>query len=177
MLRVEVDTLTAYKDYFNEAFPRALQLLKQNAENLLAVVSVTINADINYVWETFNNPEHITGWCYASDDWHAPQAQNDLRVDGKFCTVMAARDGSFKFDWEGIYTDVIDKQRIAYTMADNRKVEISFAEEGNTVTVTEAFNPEDENPIAMQKAGWQAILNNFKKYTERKHAESIRAGL
>lgn len=165
-LRVELDTLIEYREYFNEAFPRALQLLKQQAENQKVVVTVTVNADVNHVWNTFTTPRHIARWCFANDDWHAPSAQNDLRVGGKFSTAMAARDGSFSFEWEGTYTEVTELKKIAYTMPDGREVEITFTTQGNTVTVTEAFHPEKENSLQMQKAGWQAILNNFKKYAE-----------
>ena len=129
-------------------------------------VETVINANVEKVWEYWTNPEHLPHWVFASDDWHAPYADNDLRVGGKFKTTMAAKDGSFSFDFEGVYTDVKDHSLIAYVIADGRKVKIDFINEGNITKVVEAFEAESENSIEMQKGGWQAILDNFKKYTE-----------
>jgi uncharacterized protein YndB with AHSA1/START domain len=129
-------------------------------------VEATINAPIEKVWEIWSKPEHITKWCQASEDWHAPYADNDLRVDGKFKTTMAAKDGSFSFDFGGVYTDVKQNSLIAYKMEDGREVSITFIPEGDTTKVIETFDPETINPIEMQRGGWQAILDNFKKYTE-----------
>ena len=129
-------------------------------------VGTIINAPIQKIWECWINPEHITKWCQASDDWHAPQATNDVRVDGKFMTRMEAKDGSEGFDFEGTYTLVQPQQRIEYVMSDGRQVTIEFITEADGCRVIETFDPETENPIEMQRAGWQAILNNFKKYVE-----------
>lgn len=129
-------------------------------------VEATIKAPIEKVWKYWSEPKHITQWCQASDDWHAPHAENDLRTDGKFKTTMAAKDGSFSFDFEGIYTNVQPNKAIEYAMSDGREVRILFAANGNETTVTETFDPEDTNPLEMQRGGWQAILDNFKKYTE-----------
>jgi|SRR5215217_7911094 len=131
-------------------------------------VTATINATVEKVWQYWNEPEHIKGWAFASDDWHAPHADNDLRTDGKFTTTMAAKDGSFSFDFGGVYTNVQDNKYIAYTIGDGRKVEIKFTANGDTTEIEETFEPESQNSLEMQQGGWQAILNNFKKYAEGK---------
>jgi len=131
----------------------------------LITVETSIEAPIEKIWMFWNQPEHITQWCAASDDWHAPAAENDLRVDGKFSTTMAAKDGSFSFDFGGVYTDIEENKSIKYTLGDERKVEIYFIDEGESVKITETFEAEETNPVEMQQSGWQAILENFKKYT------------
>lgn len=130
-------------------------------------VQAHINAPIEKVWKYWNEPQHITQWCAASDDWHAPYAENDLRKDGKFKTTMAAKDGSFSFDFEGVYTKVDPFKRIDYSMPDGRKVSIIFSGDGNSTHITETFDPETTHSIEQQLEGWQAILNNFKAYSER----------
>lgn len=129
-------------------------------------VEALINAPVEKVWTFWSDPKHITQWCQASPDWHAPYADNDLRTGGKFKTTMAAKDESFSFDFEGVYTDVQKNKVIAYVLPDGRKVKIDFSASGNATKVTETFDPEEVNPIEMQRGGWQAILDNFKKYTE-----------
>jgi len=129
-------------------------------------VESTIAAPAAKVWEYWTAPEHITQWCQASDDWHAPAAEQDLRAGGAFKTVMAAKDGSAAFDFTGVYTSVEAPRHIAYTIADGRQVSVTFTEQGATTRVTETFEPESINPPEMQQAGWQAILDNFRKYTE-----------
>jgi uncharacterized protein YndB with AHSA1/START domain len=139
----------------------------ETANNTAITVSTTVNLPVEKVWESWNNPKHIKQWTHASDDWHTTYADNDLRKDGKFKTTMAAKDGSFSFDFEGVYTDVKAHELIAYTLGDGRKVSISFKSEGDTTQIVETFDPEQENSIEMQQGGWQAILDNFKKHTER----------
>ncbi|MES2419021.1 MAG: SRPBCC family protein [Bacteroidota bacterium] len=129
-------------------------------------VQATVNAPIAKVWEYWNKPEHIMQWANASADWHAPYADNDLRIGGKFKTTMAAKDGSFSFDFEGIYTHIDDQNLIEYTIADGRTVKISFIDTGSSIKIIETFEAEDINAIEMQRGGWQAILDNFKKHTE-----------
>jgi len=129
-------------------------------------VETTVNAPIEKVWKFWTTPEHITKWCAASDDWHTPYAENDLRAGGKFKSRMEAKDGSAGFDWEGVYSNVEVNQLIAYEMGDGRRVKIVFSDLGGTTKVTEIFEPENTNPIEMQRGGWQAILDNFRKYTE-----------
>ena len=129
-------------------------------------VQALVSAPIEKVWNAWTKPEHITQWNNASDDWHTPKASNDLRVGGKFSATMAARDGSASFDFEGTYSDVKQHQLIAYSMADGRTVKVVFKADGPKTQVIETFDPESENPIELQRGGWQAILDNFKKYTE-----------
>jgi uncharacterized protein YndB with AHSA1/START domain len=129
-------------------------------------VSTTVNVSAHRAWVLWTIPEHIVHWNNASDDWHTPQASNDLQVGGKFVFTMAARDGSFSFDFSGIYSEVVDNQRIAYAMPDGREVVVTFAEQDGNTVVTETFDPENDNPLEMQQAGWQAILDNFKRYAE-----------
>lgn len=129
-------------------------------------IKATVQAPIEKVWETWTKPEHITQWSFASDDWFTPKAENDLRVGGEFTTRMEAKDGSFGFDFGGVYDEVSEHKLISYTLGDGRKVKIEFVENGDETKVIETFDPEDQNPIEMQRGGWQAILNNYKKYTE-----------
>lgn len=129
-------------------------------------VETTINRDIETVWKCWNFPEHITKWMHASPDWECPKAENDLRVGGRFSTTLSAKDKSVSFDIVGTYTVVEENKKIAYTMDDNRTVSIVFIVEGDKVHIIETFEIEHENPPEMQRAGWQAILDNFKVYTE-----------
>jgi uncharacterized protein YndB with AHSA1/START domain len=133
-------------------------------------VEALVHAPIEKVWRYWTEPEHITQWNAASDDWHSPRAENDLRVGGRFTARMEARDGSSGFDFGGTYTEVVPHERIAYVMGgeDGRKVEILFQAEGDGVKVTETFDAEEENSLEMQKNGWQAIMDRFKKYVEEK---------
>lgn len=130
-------------------------------------VSTAVNAPVSKVWQYWTAPEHITQWTNASDDWHAPRAENDIRTGGKFLTRMEAKDGSFGFDFEGQYDDVQEHKHIAFTMTDGRKVKIDFEEKDGATQITEAFDPESENSEEMQREGWQAIMNNFKTYAEK----------
>jgi uncharacterized protein YndB with AHSA1/START domain len=129
-------------------------------------VQSIINSPLEKVWEFWNKPEHIMNWAFASDDWEAPHAENDVRIGGKFTTTMAAKDKSASFDFAGIYTNVKNNELIEYDMSDGRHVKVEFAELPEGVQVTETFDPENENPPEMQRSGWQSILENFKKYTE-----------
>lgn len=129
-------------------------------------VETVVNAPVEKVWKYWSEPTHITKWCQASDEWHAPYAENDLRENGKFKTTMAAKDGSASFDFEGVYTNVQPNEVIQYIMADGRRVRILFADQLGVTKITETFDPENTNPIEMQRGGWQAILDSFKSYTE-----------
>jgi uncharacterized protein YndB with AHSA1/START domain len=131
-------------------------------------VRTSVNAPIEKVWECWNKPEHIKRWAFASDDWEAPAAENDVQVGGKFKTVMAAKDKSASFDFAGTYTAVKEHELIEYDMDDGRHVKVVFEETPEGVRVTETFDPENENPEEVQRNGWQAILGNFKKYVESK---------
>jgi uncharacterized protein YndB with AHSA1/START domain len=131
-------------------------------------VETAVKAPLEKVWSYWTDPKHITQWYNASDDWHAPYAENDLHVNGKFKTTMAARDGSAGFDFEGVYTKIVRHKSIEYTIPDGRKVVITFSDLGSETKVVESFEAETENSYEIQKGGWQNILDNFKKYSESK---------
>ncbi len=130
-------------------------------------VSANIKAPVQQAWTFWTLPEHIIHWNNASDDWHTPTATNDLRAGGKFLCRMEAKDGSLGFDFWGVYDEVKTNELIAYTLGDGRKINIIFEASGNETTITETFEAEHENAIELQRAGWQAILDNFKKYVEK----------
>ncbi|PKB16127.1 SRPBCC family protein [Flavobacterium sp. 5] len=132
----------------------------------MITVKCTIDAPIEQVWKLWTIPEHITKWNNASDDWHTPYAENDLQVGGKFKSTMASKDGTMSFDFEGEYTQVENHSLIEYKIVDGRKVDVYFVGLENGVEIIESFEPETVNPEEMQREGWQAILNNFKKYAE-----------
>ncbi len=132
----------------------------------LITVGVEINAPIGKVWKFWTTPEDIVNWNNASDDWHTPQVNNDLRVGGTFNYRMEAKDGSMGFDFEGIYNTVKTNEKIEYTLGDDRKVNLEFTGNGDKTKVVETFEAESTNLIEMQRDGWQAILDNFKKYAE-----------
>ena len=134
-------------------------------------VETVIDADIKKVWKHWNDTESINGWAFASDTWECPYAENDLMVGGRFLTRMSAKDGSTTFDFTGTYTEVVEYKSIKYIMdkADgenmHRECEIVFTDLGGGKTkVEEEFYPEEINSAEMQKAGWTAILENFKKF-------------
>jgi uncharacterized protein YndB with AHSA1/START domain len=137
-------------------------------ETTKITVQSTIQADTQKVWDFYTQPEHIIGWNFASDDWHCPRATNDLRVNGKFSARMEAKDGSYGFDFNTQYDEVEVHEKIAYTMEDGRKAAITFSGENGATLVTVTFDAENQNDLEMQRSGWQAILDNFKKYVELK---------
>lgn len=130
-------------------------------------VETIVNAPVAKVWDSWINPEHITQWNSASEDWHTPLAKVDLRVGGSFTSRMEAKDGSMGFDFEGIYDVVTEYEYIEYTMSDGRKVKIRFIADGDSTKVIESFEAESMNPVELQQQGWQAILNHFSQYTEQ----------
>ena len=130
-------------------------------------VQTTVNAPLEKAWKAWNEPEHITKWCTGSPDWHTPRAENDLRVGGTLRSRMEEKDGSAGFDFIATYTDIQKHKMIAYTMEDGRKVKIDFTTNGKTTTLVETFDAENENPVEMQREGWQTILNNFKAHVEK----------
>lgn len=139
----------------------------ETTERTSITVEATIHAPVTKVWDMWTKPNHITQWNNASEDWHTPKAENDLRVGGKFLSRMEAKDGSVGFDFEGIYDEVKIHELISYSMSDGRKVNIQFKDQGDATTVTETFDAEQTHSIEMQRGGWQAILDNFKKYVEK----------
>jgi uncharacterized protein YndB with AHSA1/START domain len=141
--------------------------MDKNDKTLITVETV-VNAPINSVWKKWTNPDDIVKWNNASDDWQTTRAENDLKVGGKFLSRMEAKDGSMGFDFSGTYTTIKPNEIIEYTADDNRKVQVHFFDGDDKTTIIEVFEAENENPLEMQKLGWQSILNNFKKYTESK---------
>jgi uncharacterized protein YndB with AHSA1/START domain len=131
-------------------------------------VKASIMVSIENVWRCCTTPEDIEKWYHASDDWQTPRAENDLRIGGKFLYRMEAKDGSFGFDFEGVFENIVVNKQINYTIVDGRKVKITFTEIGNNTNIIEEFEAETLNSIDVQRAGWQAILNNFKNFTEAK---------
>ena len=130
----------------------------------MITVSIKVKGSIEQIWDYFTNPEHIIHWNFASEDWHCPSAINDLFVEGRFSWRMEAKDGSFGFDFTGRYTNIVEYQLIEYRMDDDRFVSIQFIERAEGVELVETFEAETENSIELQTIGWQAILDNFKKY-------------
>ncbi len=138
----------------------------ESTEKTVVTVWTIVNAPIGIVWKNWTTSDEIIKWNNASNDWHTPQAVNDLRVGGKFNYRMEAKDGSVGFDFWGIYDKVVINSQIDYTLGDGRKVKVIFADIDGKTEVVETFEPEAENSIELQRSGWQAILDNFKKYTE-----------
>ena len=138
----------------------------ETAHKKSITVETTVKASVEKVWKVWTMPEHIVKWNNASADWHTTRAQNDLRAGGKFLSRMEAKDGSFAFDFEGTYDEVETNELISYSIGDGRKAKIIFIAEDNETKVVETFEAENQNSIEMQRGGWQAILDNFKKYTE-----------
>lgn len=129
-------------------------------------IEASVHAPVEKVWDMYTKPEYVTQWNHASDDWHSPRAENDLRVGGTFNYRMEAKDGSVGFDFSGTYTEVRPHEYFAYVMGDGRKVEVSFTPNGEETKVVVVFDAEGTNPVEMQRQGWQAILDNFKKVVE-----------
>ncbi len=134
----------------------------------MITVTATIHAPVEKVWKLWSTPEDIMQWNSASDDWHTTKAENDLRTGGTFSSRMEAKDGSFGFDFGGVYDEVKNQELIAYTLGDGRTVSVTFTADGDNTSIVETFEAETANPVELQRGGWQAILNNFKKYAEGK---------
>lgn len=127
-------------------------------------IETVVRSDIDTVWSAWNNPEDIKQWNAASDDWHTTESTVDLREGGRFSSRMEAKDGSMGFDFSGVYTNVIDKQRIEYSLDDDRKVVIMFSIVNDGVKIEETFEAESQHSIEHQREGWQSILDNFARY-------------
>ncbi len=144
---------------FNNLCEKSMNKTKITIESI-------INAEVSKVWNYFTDPKHITKWNFASDDWHCPDAVNDLRIGGKLNYRMEAKDGSFGFDFEAIYDEVITHKILSYTLLDGRQAKTSFEVFSGLTKVITTFEAEQQNSVDLQRNGWQAILNNFKKYVE-----------
>ena len=134
--------------------------------NKPVIIETIVKSPISTVWSCWNKPEHIVNWAFASEDWEAPAAKNDLRVGGRFTTTMAAKDKSYSFDFSGTYTALKEYELIEYDIDDGRHVKVEFSKIPEGVKIKTTFDPENENSAEKQREGWQAIPNNFKKYTE-----------
>lgn len=144
----------------------------ETAEKITIIVATTVKLPINEVWQLWTNPRHIKNWYNASEDWHAPYAENDFRVDGKFKTTVASKNGNEKYDFEGVYTKIKENKFIEYIINDGRKVRIEFVDMRNETHITETFEIEKSHPFDEHKNGWQAILDNFKRYCENIQVEA-----
>lgn len=131
-------------------------------------VSTLVNTTIETAWNTWTNPTDIVQWNTASADWHTTKAENDVRVGGTFSYRMEAKDGSMGFDFAGVYKNIIPHKHITYFLGADRKVTIDFLTENNHTKVIETFDAEQTNSLELQRFGWQAILDNFKKIAESK---------
>lgn len=151
---------------FEATIPGENDDVKQLADNSVITVATSVEKPVAEVWNFWTSPEHIVHWNNASEDWHTPFAENDLKPGGKFLSRMEAKDGSFGFDFWGVYDLVIENECIEYTLGDDRKVKINLSEMDGHTEITESFEAENVNSLDLQRNGWQAILNNFKKYCE-----------
>ena len=170
-LLVKIDLDEGYEEFFDKAWPKAFEKLKDLAESKKQEsrkisVKIKVNAPVDKVWKYWTEPKHITHWNFASPEWHSPSAKNDLREKGRFSYRMEAKDGSRGFDFEGVYERVEPQKRISYTLDDGRKTDVYFQEDGNYTFVEETFEADMSHPAEMQKTGWQAILDNFRKHVE-----------
>lgn len=129
-------------------------------------IEVLVQKPIEMAWRFFNDPAFVTQWNHASDDWHSPRTENDLRPGGHFNYRMEAKDGSFGFDFAGTYTQVVEPNLVVYTIGDGRQVTITFTREGEATRVVETFEAETENSLDLQRQGWQAILDHYKRFAE-----------
>ena len=169
VFEVAIDVEETWAPYFDEVWPKALERLKEVAlhgESSSVTVYAWVKAPLQKVWECYTQAEHMTGWNFASDDWECPVATVDLREGGSFSSRMQAKDGSFGFDFCAIYTKVNAPASLSYVMEDGRTADVTLRAEGEYVHVAVRFDIEKQNSRAMQRDGWQAILNNFKTYVE-----------
>ena len=167
-LKVITQTIESFEDFFSSTMPKALEKVKELAEHpqtTTITVRTSLDVSIEKVWDYFTQSKHIIHWNFASEDWHCPKSENPLEIGKTFSATMASKDGNYSFDFSGTYTDIIPLEKIAYTMDDQRKVVVTFHTLDQQTIVTEIFEPESENPLDLQRQGWKAILENFKKYT------------
>ncbi len=160
-----------YMDMFDDMWPSALDSIKNISEECYRKpMSITVRAVVQrplpQVWAAFTQPEHITGWNFASDDWYCPKAENHPEAGGRFVYTMSAKDGSVAFDFSGTYSEVVFHERIGSSLDDGRALSVIFKNVAEGVLVEETFTAEGENTLWLQRQGWQAILKNFAAYVE-----------
>lgn len=129
-------------------------------------VKANIKAPLTMVWKCWTEPNHVQNWNFANNDWHCPTAESDFTIGGEFHYMMAAKDGSFSFDFWGTFMNIQEEKSLEIILGDGRKMTVLFEGIGEETIITEIFEPEEINSIELQKEGWQAILDNFKKYAE-----------
>lgn len=139
----------------------------EQAARISITVETTVPVSPELAWEYWTKPAHITQWNQASDDWHTPRAESDLRAGGKFSSRMESKDGKFGFDFGGVYDEVSPFQKIAYTIGDGRRVCATFESVAAGTHIVETFEAESENSVELQRQGWQAILDSFRRYVEK----------
>lgn len=170
-VEMEMPDNPEYTCFFEDVFPKALSRLKELAESEDArkvTIETTVNSGAETVWKAWTDPEHIKHWNTASDDWHTPSAENDPRPGGRFSYRMEARDGSAGFDFAGTYEEVRQEEYMSFRFDDGRRVSVVFAAvPGGGTKITESFEIEEKYGVAFQRAGWQAILDNFKSHVEK----------
>jgi uncharacterized protein YndB with AHSA1/START domain len=130
-------------------------------------ITTTTSAPVERAWQAFTTPADIIKWNFASDDWCCPSAAVDLRVGGAYKARMEAKDKSFGFDFEAVCEEVVPLKALTLAMSDGRKARTTFEAAGNGTRVTTVFDAETQNSIEMQRSGWQAILDNFRRHVER----------
>lgn len=128
-------------------------------------VETTVRAPIESVWRAYTTPEDIKQWNAASEDWCTTAAAVDLRIGGAFSSRMEAKDGSAGFDFAGVYTNIVQHKLIEYSFGD-RQARVEFDDGPRGVAVRVTFDSESTHSIEQQRAGWQAILDNFKRHVE-----------
>lgn len=165
-LKASVDITEDHFAFFNEAFPKGLDIVKELAENLNITVDTIVNAPIEKIWDYWTNPKHIVNWNHASEDWCTTKAENNLSIGGSFVYTMASKDGNVSFDFLGTYNDIIQNELIDSLLGDGRKMKVEFKDLDGKVKIIETFDAENVFPPEFQKMGWQSILNNFKSYVE-----------
>lgn len=168
-ISVELESESSFAEFFQEVFPKALDIVKDLSEKEAPFITVEaiIDAPLEKVWHNWTDPKEIIHWNAAAETWCSPRATNDLKVGGRFNYRMEACDGSEGFDFEGTYTQVEPMKKICYTMDDSREAIIVFNTENGKTRIIETFQAENSNSLELQQFGWQAILNNFKQYTEK----------
>lgn len=167
-LIVELDIVDEHLSFFLDVFPKALDLIKEIAEEKPWItIKAKVQAPPSMVWTKWTDPKDIVNWNTASPDWHTTKAINELRVGGKFVYRMEAKDGSMGFDFSGSYVEVKENELLSIVLDDNRKMRVEFKANGSETEIIESFQAESENSLELQESGWQAILNNFKSYVEK----------
>lgn len=130
------------------------------------IVETDVEVSVDKAWELWTREEHICRWNAASEEWQTTEAKNELKEGGEFCYRMEAKDGSVAFDYKGTYDEVIPEERIVYTLEDGRKVLIIFDGDEVETGIVEQFEADETASLEQQQQGWQAILENFKRYAE-----------